>query len=510
MPARRLIYLCAHRLTAFHWRAGVLINEGVFEATEAGRLQFTRYLAEHSKSIFTLLANVSEEGFHMETIPFLRGEDRRSIITRKLGQQFFNASLTTSISLGHEKSRRRDERIMLAALTNKEAFAPWLAALAGAEVALAGVYSLPLLGPLLLRKIGVLDERCLLLTIQDQSIRQTYVEKGELHFSRLTPLQNYSIDGIAQIFSSEARKLQQYLVSQRLLGRQQPISAYLLVHANARNAIERHCVNSETLSFAILDMEDCARICHLKTPPPDTRCETLILHLLATAPPGAQFASDQQRHNYHLWLIRSVLQNTGAVVLLGCLLWSVKQFHDAYQLKREVAMIQQETTLARQRYDDIVKTFPAIPTSTENLRRVIDRYVELEKGSTSPEYLWREISHALQGDASVEVEGIDWRVAALASREAATAEALHTPPVGSEIAIVHGTLRPGPDSHPRQVLSIFKQLVETLKRNPKLQVEVLQQPFDLDSGKSLKGGDAAVDDLRPRSFKLQIQKTAGS
>ena len=172
MPARRLIYLCAHRLTAFHWRAGVLINEGVFEATEAGRLQFTRYLAEHLKSIFTLLANVSEEGFHMETIPFLRGEDRRSIITRKLGQQFFNASLTTSISLGHEKSRRRDERIMLAALTNKEAFAPWLAALAGAEVALAGVYSLPLLGPLLLRKIGVLDERCLLLTIQDQSIRR--------------------------------------------------------------------------------------------------------------------------------------------------------------------------------------------------------------------------------------------------------------------------------------------------------------------------------------------------
>lgn len=50
--------------------------------------------------------------------------------------------------------------------------------------------------------------------MQDQSIRQSYFEKGELHFSRLTPLQNSSISGIAQTFSAEAVKLQQYLSSQ--------------------------------------------------------------------------------------------------------------------------------------------------------------------------------------------------------------------------------------------------------------------------------------------------------
>ena len=118
MHSRCLIYLSPHQLTAFHWRAGMLTREGVFEATDAGKLEFIHYLGNHSKSVVTILANVAEEGFHIETIPFLRGEDRRSIITRKLGQQFFNASLTTSVSLGHEKSRRRNERIMLAALTN--------------------------------------------------------------------------------------------------------------------------------------------------------------------------------------------------------------------------------------------------------------------------------------------------------------------------------------------------------------------------------------------------------
>ncbi len=511
MYARRLIYFSSHQVTAFNWQAGGLSDEGSFDATEAGRQCFAKYLAHHSKYIFSILANVSEEGFHIEMIPFLRGADRSAIIARKLGQIFFNATLTTSISLGHEKSRRKDERIMLAALTNNELFAPWLDALARAGVALAGIYSLPLLGPLLLRKLGVSDERCLLLTVQDQSIRQSYLEKGELHFSRLVPLQNQGIGGIAQIFATEARKLQQYLVSQRVIGRQQPIKAYLLAHA--RQTVEDSCVDSESLSFVIFDIEDCAHRCGLKALPPDTRCEALFLHLLATFPPRTQFASDRQRHDYHLWLARSTLQGAGAVALCACLLWAGKQLHFTYQTNQEVEIIRSEAGLSQRRYDDMVATFPPIPTSNESLRRVIDRYHELEQGSSSPEYLWRAISLALRGAAAVEIDGIEWKaIPAQSSRTAADADGARRSPLpgASETAIVHGRLQLGQESNPRQVLAVFNRLVEALKRDPKFQVEVLQQPFDVESGKSLKGGDPAVEDQQPRSFKLQIRRAIGS
>jgi hypothetical protein len=513
MYARRLIYLSAHQVTAFNWHAGALSDEGSFDATEAGKQRFANYLARHSKCIFSILANVSEEGFHIEMIPFLRGADRSAIISRKLGQIFFNATLTTSISLGHEKSRRKDERIMLAALTNNELFAPWLDALARAGVALAGIYSLSLLGPLLLRKLGVSDERCMLLTVQDQSIRQSYLEKGELHFSRLVPLQNSGIGGIAQTFATEARKLQQYLVSQRVIGRQQPIKAYLLAHASARQTVEDSCVDSESLSFAIFDTEDCAHRCGLKGLPTDTRCEALFLHLLATAPPRTQFASNRQRHGYHLWLARSTLQGAGAVALCACLLWAGKQLYVTYQTNQEVEVIRSEAGLSQRRYNDMVATFPPIPTSNESLRRVIDRYNELEQGSSSPEYLWREISLALRSAAAVEIDGIEWKATpAQSSRTSADADAARRIPlpVASETAIVHGKLRLGQESNPRQVLAVFSRLVETLKRHPKLEVEVLQQPFDVESGKSLKGGNAAVEDQQPRSFKLQIRRAIGS
>jgi len=513
MHARRLLYLSGHQLLAFHWQAGALTGEGSFEAGEAGQLPFARYLAQHAKSLFSILVNVSEEGFHIETIPFLRGEDRKAIIARKIGQLFFSARLSTSLSLGHQKSRRKDERIMLAALTNHQFFAPWLETMARAEVALVGIYSLPLLGPLLLRKLGVPQGPCLLLSIQDQSVRQSYLENGELHFSRLTPLHNSSIGGIAQTFSSEAAKLQQYLVSQRLVGRQQPIVAYLLAHASARKAIENSCVDRDTLSFTILDIEDGARRCGLKALPENTHCEPLFLHLLATDPPRAQFANDELRHDYHLWLLRAVFRGSAAVVLAGCLLLAGKLLVDARRFSQEVDLLGAETSLARQRYADIVKTFPPIPTTNEALRRVIDRYLDLERSSATPDSLYREISRALEGVPAVEIDGIEWKVSEDPSpQQSATTSAPGSRPlpVGSETAVVRGTLRLGADSNPRQVLAVFNRLIDALKRNPKLEVEVQQQPFDIQSGKSLKGGDSPADERLPRAFKVQIRRAIES
>jgi hypothetical protein len=509
MKTRRLIYLSAHQATVLRWQAGALIGEGLFEATAEGQQQFAAYLTKHSKSLFALLANVAEEGFQIETIPFLQGADRKAIIGRKFGQLFFNATLTASLSLGREKSRRKDERIMLAALTNNDFFEPWLKVINEAEVALSGIYSMPLLGPSLFRKLKITEERCLLLTVQDQSIRQSYFEKGELHFSRLTPLQNSSIGGIAQTLSAEAIKLQQYLSGRRLLGRGQPITAYILAHSNALKAIEASCADTDTLHFNVLDIEQVAHKIGLKTPPLDTHSEPIFLQLLAAAPPPVQFANDDQRHNFHLWQIRTALYATAAVALFSCLLFAGDQLYHAYNIGQQTAEHQMQAGIARQRYNDVAKTFPPIPTNNETLRRVIDRYVELGKRSTSPDRLYHEISRALQKSPSIEIENIDWKVggaAAPTGTNSSNAPGSIQVDEGSETAFVRGTLRLSHHTNARQLLAVFNQFVDALKANSKLQVNVLQQPFDIESGKSLKGGETTISEDKPRTFSIQISR----
>ena len=509
MNSTRLLYLSSHQMSAYGGQPGNLTCEGSFATSESGHHEFSAYLAQHPKSVFSILANVSEEGFQIETIPFLKGSDRRAIITRKLGQYFFTAALTASQSLGYQKTQRKDERVMLAALTSNEFFAPWLNAINYAGVALAGIYSLPLLAPALLGKLHINDEQCLLLTVQDQSIRQSYFEKGELHFSRLTPLQNSSISGIAQTFSAETLKLQQYLASQRLVGRNQPITAHILAHAGALKAIQTSCVNTATIQYDILNIEDCAKRIGLKTPPADTHCEQLFLNLLLSAPPRIQFASDDLRHDYHLRQIRSALHGAGALALLAGLLFASVSLFDTYTLKQESEALRSESALTRLRYNDIVKTFPAIPTDNETLRRVIDRYAELEISDATPAGLYYEISRALGAAPAAELDSIDWNVGGFQpfSGQSVSANAVDK---DSETAIVRGTLKLAADANARQMLAAFNVLVEALKTSPKLQVDVLQRPFDIESGKALKGGDTTLEDNKPRGFALQVSRKLGS
>ncbi len=513
MKSSRLLYLSAHQMTAYRWHSGDLTAEGRFAMNETGHQEFSAYLARNARSVFSILANVSEEGFQIETIPFLQGADRKAIIARKLGQLFFNAALTAAQSLGYQKSKRKDERIMLAALTNSDFFAPWLKAITHAGVALSGIYSLPLLAPSLLKKLRVSEDQYLLLTVQDQSIRQSYFEKGELHFSRLTPLLNSSISGIAQTFSAETLKLQQYLASQRLIGRSQTITAHLLAHSGAFKAIQSSCVNTATIQYSILDIEDCARKSGLKTAPPDTHCEQLFLHLLVTSPPRIQFADDTLRHDFHLGQIRSALHGLGALALLGCLLYSAKLQFENYTLTQETAALKNEASLTRQRYNDILKTFPAIPTNNETLVRIIDRYVELENMSATPNGLYHEISRALQLAPTAELSSIDWKVGGTEPTATnASDPASRTPPVpaDSEAAIVQGTLKAGANANPRQMLGAFNDLLAAFKANPKLQVDVLQRPFDIESGKSLRGSDITLGDNKPLAFTLQVMRKLGS
>ena len=505
MTSTRLLYLSSHQMTAYGGQPGNLTCEGSFSTTESGHHEFAVYLAQYPKSVFTILANVSEEGFQIETIPFLKGSDRQAIITRKLGQFFFTAALTASLSLGFQKNQRKDERVMLAALTSNDFFAPWLNAISYAGVALSGIYSLPLLAPALLKKLHIDDEQCLLLTVQDQSIRQSYFERGELHFSRLTPLQNSSIGGIAQTFSTETLKLQQYLASQRLIGRDQIIPAHILAHSGALKPIQTSCVDTATIRFNILSIEDVAKRVGLRTPPPDTHCEQVFLNLLLTSPPRIQFANDDLRHDFHLRQIRSGLHILGGLALLGGLLFAGTSLLETYKLDQESAALRSESGLARLRYNDIVKTFPAIPTDNETLRHLIDHYVDLEKGDASPTGLYHEISRALQAAPAAELDSIDWNVGDFqpAAGQNATGNAVAK---DSETAIVRGNLKLAANANARQMLAAFNVLVETLKTNSKLQVEVLQRPFDIEPGKALKGGDTTLEDNKPRSFAVQISR----
>ena len=499
MTERRLLYLDTHRLSAYAWRQGQLSPEGVFESDSEDLARFGKYLLAHRHSHFSLLANVAEEGHALESIPFLRGNDREALIRRKIGQHFLGTPLATAISLGYEKTSRKNEKLLISALTNPAHFEPWLQRMQEAEVPLAGIYTVAQLGGRLLGKIGQGKGRALLLTLQDHSIRESYLIDGQVHFSRMAPLTDSSIAGLARSLAAESGKLHQYLIGQRLVARDEALPVYIVAHAHALPAIKQACPDRGQLNFHLVDCHQVGHTLKLKTLPEDCRSDTLFLQLLVASPPRAQFASVPHRHHYRLSQIRQGLLGLGLIALLASLLFSAKAYFQTHQLQQETQALAASESELDWRYREISATFPKLDIDNETLRRLTNQYRSLKQQQRQPNAAYRQLSQALDRVPSIVLDTIDWKIVP-SSPSTATFSSDN-----EEVTTVGAHIQLSKSASARQVLAELDQFVDLLQRDPENTVKVVQQPIRIESGATLRGGNEEEKD-EPKRFIVEVSR----
>lgn len=500
MSSRRILYLDSHRLTAYRWQAGRVVMDGIFEATPEDLARFAQYLETRAKGLYYLLANVSEESYQQEVIPYLHGNDRSALINRKISQYFFSTPLAHAQSLGFEKDRRKNERLLLTGLTNPAHFEPWLAVLDTAEAALAGIYTPAQLGGTLLQQLGHANERCLLLTVQDNSIRESFVVNGITVFSRMAPLYDSSYAGIASALAAEAGKLHQYLLGQRLIGRTEHHNAYIVTHPLAANAIKNSCIDFGGLSFVQIDSHQAAQKLGLKTPPQDSRVESIFIHLLGTKLPSQQYAPEGARHHYRLAQIRNGLMAFAGLALLVTLSISMAQLLGMLTASQEASALNLRDQEMQQRYQTLTSTFPQVQASNEELRKVTARYTELQRQQGGPVGFYRALSTVLNDAPAIELTSIEWK------QSSESKEAL--PDGKTASASLSGEVRFGKNTPPRTTIAAFENFVQALGKLPGMTVSVVQSPYDIESSRALKGSDRDEDTLKQQAFSLRLQYKA--
>lgn len=509
MPQRRLLHIDANQLAAFGWQGGRLRPEGTFPASPSGVEGFAAYLKGYPHSHFYILADVAEEGFHCDTVPHVRGRDRKALLDRKLGQHFYGSRLAAALSQGRERTGRGDERILFAALTRPEMFEPWLACLRDAQARVAGLYSLPMVSASLVHQIAPGLARCLLISVGRAGMRQSYFEQENLRFSRLSPLQGSGTQEIASVCAAEAAKTYQYLAGQRLIPRGTAMPALVLAPAARLRALAAACPNSEELRFEFVDQEAAARTCGVRSLSLQPFSDEVFLEMLVRKPPRVQFAGPSERRYHRLSETRFAVVGSAAVVLLTCLLFAAGQAYELIGLRRETAATQALTEAGAGRYRAMVQASPQTPASIDTMRSVLARYETLEKRSAPMEELMRRVAAALDQSPAVEIERIDW---SLTSRAAEHPTQLLQPPAGNAAdqdhgivtAVVVSALLPAPSADPRGTLDAINAFLAVLRRDPTLEVSVLRLPFDTEPGKYLRGGGdtpAAREQVR---FALRV------
>jgi len=501
MTAKRILLLDGPILTAHYWSAGHVKIEGEFSAEPVGMEALAAYLKKHRTSIFYLLADVAEEGFQLEDLPYVQGGDRNALLQRRLSQYYYNTPLSAAISLGRAPIGRRDEKILFAALTRVETFTPWLDTLRETEANLAGVYSVPLV------LAGCASELLgggpvLFVTLTRGGVRQSFFDQGKLHFSRLSPLATKSLDEVARTSANDSAKIFQYLLAQRQIPRGAPLRTMVMAHAGQIPALEEFCLSTSELQFEFIDIAATARKRGLRDALADSNADALFIHCLATTTPAQQFAPARDTRIHNLWRIRFALTSAAWLILAGCLLYAGKIGLKLYELRDSIEATKTVTATDTQRYNAILDSLPKVGISPDNLRALLGRFDVLQKRAPAIEPLLIHLSLVLNDNPRVELTSLTWRIAeSLDTGEKPAAKipgAVPTPPaaaaIGSVWAVIelNARLPLGMVSDQRAQIDLIEGFAARL-RDARTDVRILSRPFDIESDKPLKSASEKAE-----------------
>ena len=149
---KRLFYFTGYRLSVLHWKGRELAGSSSFEPTESGLDSFRNYLRQTENIPGEFLVDVIEEDFRNEEIPHVGSKDRNSVINRLI-DRYYRSSQDYCYSeiIGRVKDGRKDDIVLIGAMTNPQLIQPWLSVLDECEVPLSGIWTLPLLSKKLLK-----------------------------------------------------------------------------------------------------------------------------------------------------------------------------------------------------------------------------------------------------------------------------------------------------------------------------------------------------------------------
>lgn len=511
MTAKRILLADGTGLTAHYWRAGRIKFEAEFSNEPAGLEALANYIKKHHSSLFYLLADIAEEGFQLEDLPYVQGGDRAALLQRRLSQYFYNTPLSLAISLGRAKDGRRDEKILFAALTRPEALTPWLDTLREAEAILAGVYSVPLVLAQCGTPILGTDGPVLLLTLSHGGVRQTFFDQGKLHFSRLSQLATRSIDEIGRVCANDSAKIFQYLVAQRQVPRGSPLRTVILAEAGQTRTLQDYCQNSQEIQFEYVDLGAFAKKIRLKDSIEDSNADSLLVHCLAGKPPTQQFAPASETRFHRIWKARTALTSLAWIILGACLLFAGKSALRVAELRDQTELTKLATAEDTRRYNAILDGLPKVNLTPDNLRALASRYDALQKRLPLLEPMLAHLGQAMSENPRIELGRLTWRLAdspdAAANVASAPRPAAAGSPTGGWMVVeIEAQLPLVLVSDQRAQLELIDHFAERL-RSAKTDVRILSRPFDIESDKSLRSaGDARALGGEVPKFSLRLAR----
>jgi len=513
----RVLLIEAGRVTLLRWQRNSLRLFAQYRPEPADFQKFENLLHVESRVPFIIVLDCIEEDFRLENVAHVTGADRKAMLERKLSFAFRSTPFKTARVVGREKDGRKDDRVLMTALTKTELIDPWLSRILKEKLPVQSVTSAAYMMELLAATTGLKSKPHLLLTNIEagSGMRQTYLQKGRVIFSRLTPIGDRPDVDLSTMLLEQSVQTRKYL--ERI--KQLPYDTRLCVHALPADGLSLEMPVALAESQLEFSSQTASSMVSSSTLALESMPAGAIAASLVQALRGKGlrnvYAIPAMRRFHLIKRIAGYLYVCSGAVLIAAVLMVAPTMVDTFSLwEREAQTVAQTQPLMLQ-YEALRSSFPETPISSSTMELVVSSFDVMREQTNNPADLLQWLGNGLLQYPDLQLRTFEWELQGLLPTEEEVAMGLIEPDNEVErfqdrlvrgrtelVVTVSGEVR-GAQSF-REAREEVLSLIANLEERPGLRVNALEMPIDVraDSAVTTTVGDGSVTE----EFILEIRQ----
>lgn len=372
-----------------------------------------RFFPKHPVIIVT---DLIDENFRHDTIVHVGGTDREALMKRKLDFAFRNTRYRLGAVVGRQPDGRKDDRILLSALTKPERIDVWARLLLQEKMAVQAVTSTAHLLNAWLPQEKLEGEEHLLISQldADNNLRQTYAKQGRVLFSRLASLNTVPEARLGIEILQETAQLRQYLERVQFLNYESALRILVLT-AKPADSMQTDSYSSDLNRFESIDIrERCANLQIDLQQGQLQPAHYLIASILQRRHIDNQYAPPALTRFDDLRRFGKLLLGSAAAILLAGLGLNVPGVLGVLEKREQAALMQTNTGPLRVQYDLLTQRFPETPAPPREMELVVKTHDTIARQSVSPIDALNLIAQALAISPGLLLLEVDWQLAEVA------------------------------------------------------------------------------------------------
>lgn len=375
-----------------------------------GQARFDDFLEANSSYPLIVLTDVIEESFRNETVVHVSSTDRKALLERKLSYSFRNTLYRSARITGREENGRRDDTVMLSAITKPELVNPWVEKALSKKMAIQSISSVAYLSQdYLAGGDAKTAEHLMLVSLEDgKNLRQTYFRSGEVLFSRLTTLAAVDAESLGASVHQESLQIRQYLERIKLISYTSLLEIRVFAPQD-KEGLESSLSSSNINSFECFDarQESLGYSLNLK----DVSASGLyafLANVLQKKRIDNHYGSFDVRRYFHLKSISQGLALAASIVAIVSMVVNVPALSDALDKKSLKDVVESQSVRLRTEYDQLTQRFPETPIDSKEMALVVETSEAIQQQSYMPMQAMSIISQALTQAPELQISSINW------------------------------------------------------------------------------------------------------